>query len=402
MVRHGLSRLRKDSHVKSVLSEVRREFPLKGNESAKYEAEKRRNDRIDSRCNGSIRRAIRRELGETIAARYGERDSNCKGLRAAYLAMAVRRDCDKNATPGEEMLMAARYAGHFVDGETPSDSQLRHIVTTIGYSDYRCTGGVPYWTPEPTKRLGGLVYEADEAEIAALQQQWELKSTAETVRQILEYAKRGMSAAAEPPAAAETDEPTQQETDPMQSDNRIERLESQMQEMMAMMQKVASGQQTAAATEPETQAAPPDATQITPEIDPEEWTRPWDKLHKDELFGSGNHGKPARGKGASEERVIRAIDAMIVWNDRIGVDGDLSKKKWMLNNSAIREVAGVNGNVVKKVLESKIKGERETIGEKVDRHNQAHGLTSDFHNRDNHTGESARDDVFGLIANNRH
>ena len=398
-VRHALHRLRKDGHVSEVLKEVRRKFPLRGSEEKKYEAEKRRNDEIDKRTNKPINRAVKSELGKVITARYGEQENNCKGLRAAYLAMAVRRDCDRNATPGEEMLQAARYAGHFVDGEKPSDSQLRHLVTTIGYSDYRVIADVPHWQAETTKRLGGEIYESDIDQITEWHEVWGMSTTAETVRQIIEYAKRGMVALVKPSETKTEAEPTEQETEPMtqSSDQRIDLLESQMQQMMEVIKTIASGQ-TVPQTEPSSEAiGTTEPTELETETKPEPkpWSRPWDIVHKDELFGLGEFDRPARGTGASDERVFRVIDALIAWNNQIGVDGDISKK-WQIANSTIRDVAGVNGMVVKRVLE-----EYPDWNEKVSQHNAMHGIESDFHNRTHHTGEDVKEQVFDLIAANR-
>ncbi|MDY6941340.1 MAG: protelomerase family protein, partial [Cyanobacteriota bacterium] len=161
-----LKHLRNRTEIKSLLKEVRANNPRDL---------VRQNDEIDRRTNKCINRAVKREFGSVLPTRERETEENCKALRAAYSAIATRRDIP-NGSIGEQMLYAARLLGHFV-GESPSDSDLKHIATTIGYSDYRVNGEVPYPPmPEsiPYKKLPQIrVTPETKEQIARWSELWE-------------------------------------------------------------------------------------------------------------------------------------------------------------------------------------------------------------------------------------
>lgn len=393
----ALNRLRKDEYVKTVISETRKEFPLRGNAQQKREAKVRRNERIDSRTNGSLLRIVRSEFAGIVPPRYEESDRNNKALRAAYLAMAVNRDCDRRATPGEEMLQAARYAGHYVQSEKPeSDSELRNLVTTLGYMDFRLKKDVPFWEPEPRKRPGSEMFVRDEEWFKEMEEKWGV-DFAGAIRQTIEYAKKAMEPLPMPESnetQIETEEKAEMSTE---IENRVSILESQISDLVSMVQSLVSGDRApsvpAGSGDVETESVEAKTETTSPsKSEPKPWSRPWDIVHRDELFGLGEFGKPARGTGAADERVIRSIIALEAFN-REQAD---PKKRWQISNLSIRELAGCNGNVVKRVLK-----ERPGLKERIDLHNEEMEIAGDFHNRESHAGEDIREQAFNHIPFNR-
>ena len=133
-----LGHLRNRTEIKSLLKEVRANNPRDL---------VRQNDEIDRRTNKSINRAVKREFGSVLPTRHGEDEGNCKALRASYSAIATRRDIP-NGSIGEQMLYAAKLLGHFHSEkaleEQPADRDLSRILDTIGYTDFRVNGEVPY------------------------------------------------------------------------------------------------------------------------------------------------------------------------------------------------------------------------------------------------------------------
>jgi len=394
----ALNRLRKDEYVKTVISEVKKEFPLRGNAQQKREAKVRRNERIDSRTNKSLLRIVQSEFASVVPARYEESDRNNKALRAVYLAMAVNRDCDRRATPGEEMLQAARYAGHYVQSEKPeSDSELRNLVTTLGYMDFRLKKDVPFWKPEPRKRMGAMLYESDENRISEWCEKWELDA-ADTVRRLLDLAEKAMEAPPIPQTSETDEHQTEEKTEmPSEIENRVSNLETQISDLVSMVQSLVGGDRApsvpAGSGDVEAESVESEPKTVEPsKSKPKPWSRQWDVVHKDELFGLGVFDKPARGTGAADERVIRSIVAIETFN-REQVDPG---ERWQISNLSIRELAGCNGNVVKRVLK-----ERPGLKERIDRHNEEMEIAGDFHNRENHAGEDIRSQVFGYIPANR-
>ncbi|NJN62534.1 MAG: hypothetical protein HC795_14355, partial [Coleofasciculaceae cyanobacterium RL_1_1] len=131
--RSALNRLRQDPYIKQTLKDAIAKHPRD------IIAQ---NQIIDSRTNRSHNRTIAKHLSELIPQREGDQNITCKNLRAAYLVIATERD-HRNSSIGQKMVYAARLAGHITENEKPSDRDLEHITTTLGYTDYQ-SSQVPY------------------------------------------------------------------------------------------------------------------------------------------------------------------------------------------------------------------------------------------------------------------
>lgn len=139
---------------------------------------------IDNRRGNVLRRIVREYFSDKLAVRYGQENNDCKGLRAAYLCLATERDC-RGAT-GTKLLHAARLAGHFVSA-TPTDRDLRNLITTLGYSDYYVLKPVEY-VPTPVKSTDKNVkaYAEDLARLKELQTRLNLPNQKDVIRYLLE------------------------------------------------------------------------------------------------------------------------------------------------------------------------------------------------------------------------
>jgi hypothetical protein len=148
-----LAWFRKQPETKELISAVSRETADIEKQNTLYE---------NSR--GNIYRRIAREyFGGKLELREGQENNDCKGLRAAYLALATERDCIGSI--GQKMLHAAKLAGHYVTEEKVKDDELRNLITTLGYVDYYCIKPIEF-RAEPVKepRLSSIKGDIDDME----------------------------------------------------------------------------------------------------------------------------------------------------------------------------------------------------------------------------------------------
>jgi hypothetical protein len=176
-----LTKLRREPSTKALLKEVANEFP--SDLAAQNQA-------IDSRRNGSLNRVVRSYFGDKgdktpiLTFRHGEKQDNCKALRAAYGSLATERDCDRSV--GSKMLHYARLLGHFVK-ENPTDKELQAIATSLGYADYFTSKPVPFPTaPQKEKVMQVRVTDEDFETIKQLQKKWELPNQQSVVSRLIE------------------------------------------------------------------------------------------------------------------------------------------------------------------------------------------------------------------------
>ena len=362
-----LGHLRNRTEIKSLLKEVRANNPRDL---------VRQNDEIDRRTNKSINRAVKREFALVLPARDGETGENCKALRAAYSAIATRRDIP-NGSIGEQMLYAARLLGHFV-GESPTDNDLKHIVTTIGYSDYRVNGEVPH-PAMPEKILYDdlpdvRVKPEAKKQIAQWKKLWGCKSEHEVIDRLVAAMNEKLET---PPAPEITTTSEDKEMTPSQADARLDALEAKFDALTQMIRGLAQGQPV----QPQTESISEPTPEPKPEPTKPKPTRDWSQVSNDELFGLGEYQRPVRGTGATDERIARAVQAIIDHNDKFPA-GELTEKKWSLDKYAVRQVSGCNGQAVARWFDAH--------HGLVSDHNHKHGLTDSFHNRDNHRDEDIK------------
>jgi TolA-binding protein len=358
-----LAKLRREPSTKALLKEVTNEFP---NDLAAQ------NRAIDSRRNGSLNRVVRCYFGDKgeavpiLAFRHGEEQDNCKALRAAYGALATERDCQRSV--GSKMLNYARLLGHFVK-EDPTDKELLAVATSIGYADYFTSKPVPFPALPGKEKVHILrVKESDFEAIKELQERWKLSNqqsvvsrlierhekTVELGKQLQEYQSKnnqlvqdnqGMTKQLEQLQARinELEEKVQMSqvqpqvqsqpevgTDMESLEAKIERLIEE--KLNKVLSNLALAQPTPAT---ETKFAAKTPTKQQDAVD-------WEGKSNAELWAS-------KAQGASVEKVLRAFNAICLYNDTIAT-GD--SDRLAVTNQALRELSGVNGLIVGEWLKS--------------------------------------------------
>jgi hypothetical protein len=341
---------------------------------------------IDSHTNQILNRVVRGELKDLIPIREGDKNENCKSLRAAYLAMATERD--HAGSTGQKMLAAAKLAGHVIEAENAHDADLSHIVTTLGYSDYFCSS-VPFPQVSPAAAPATKSVKAAAAAAEQIDQWCELWATDgvklarhEVLDRIIDLARRQL----EQPAAAEVTpaEITTTEAEDMHTeDSRIDRLEALVMQLLTREQPAAATVTPAAEATP-AEVAP--AAEVTPA------TKASTKAEKNAEAAAKFEDMPyselvgVKGHGVSFARCQRVYAAAQKFNEQYP-DPEM---KIAINKSLIRAVDGCNNATATAWLDH-------FAGDIADYH-EAHGITDPaFHNRKHHQGSDFTAEVKALI-----
>ncbi|NER95056.1 MAG: hypothetical protein F6J86_14670 [Symploca sp. SIO1B1] len=371
---------------------------------------------IDRRSNKCLNRVVKAKFEEILPPRNenenredDEADINCTALKSAYLAIATKRDCE--GSPARQMLFASKLAGHFIDVDPNDqnrlkkiDRELQHLVTTLGYMGYHIKGEVPFFQPPkttvPSNKLARTrLLPEDRKQLDEWEELWGMSNQAETMHKVFELARIALS--------QPTTEQKQQETEPMndatikQLEQKFEAYQQQTDEKFnQLLQLLQNPQTTEVATTPEvsnTSEVPTTSEVQAPKSErkqtPKQPSRDWASVSKAELFGEGEYKTPVKGTGATSERVRRAIEAIMTWNDQFPAESN-QERKWSINIRAVRDLAGVNNQAVKGFIE--------THPLLVSDHNIKHGIDNQYHNRC-HKAEGKtstdliRDDVYPLI-----
>jgi len=393
----AFKKFRSNPDVKAVISEAK-------SESAKDVAKENRI--IDKLSNKRLNRIVKSEFAQTLPSRTDigdvsedeEADINNTALKSAYLAMATKRDCE--GSPARQMLFAAKLAGHFIDVNPDDtermkriDKELQHILTTLGYMSYYVKDEVPFFKPpQPTvsyKNLASVrVFPSDKQQLDEWQELWGLTNQADVMTRVFALARQALTAPSQPIEKEEIEPVDTTAVKELKAEFQAyqQQIEQKFDQVFQLLQNQSSQQATEA-------IAPDQPTQIqqpkpVEKPQPKQPSRDWESVSKAELFGEGDH-KPAKGTGATEERIRRAIEAMMVWNDQFPHDQNL-ERKWSINNRAVRDLAGVNGQAVKEYLES----HHQLISD----HNIKHGVTGDYHNRVHKApGKTTKDLIFDEV-----
>jgi hypothetical protein len=387
-------KFRSNPEVKEVLKTAKSEAP--GDTS-------KQNRIVDKLTNKRLNRIVKREFAAILPPRVeaeqqseeDEANINNTALKAAYLAIATKRDCE--GSPARQMLFASKLAGHFIDVDSSDqaamkriDSKLRHLVTTLGYMSYHVKGNVPFFKrQQPTtsyKNLASVrVFPSDKHRLDEWQELWGMTNQADVMSKVFELAHQALTTPSQPIE--------QEVTEPMNT-TAVKELEAKLEvyqqqteqkfnQVLQLLQNQSSQQVTGAiASEQQPQIEQPKQVE---KRKPKQPSRDWESVSKAELFGEGDNN-PAKGAGATEERISRAIKAIMMWNDQFPHDQN-SERKWSINNRAVRDLAGVNGIAVKEYLESH--------SLLISDHNIKHGIANEYHNRCHKApGKTTKDLIF--------
>ncbi|MUH00507.1 hypothetical protein F7734_52860 [Scytonema sp. UIC 10036] len=363
-----LSRLRNEPGTKSLLIEVANEFPK---DLAKQ------NTAIDNRRGQSLRRVVRDYFGDkytenpALELREGDDQNNNKALRAACAALIIERDYPGSI--GSKMLAFGRFLGHIALTEKPSDSNLKNIVTTLGYSDYYVRKPIPYPTApqkEKEKTASVRVTESDFELIKNLQSAWELSTQPAVIARLLKFYKHGTKEILEAKSQCDRlkEELVQANDQIIKLKEEISAMQLQPQSQPEQQPQVASGDLRAMIQEiirEELQGMQVNTTPTPTSIPQIKTTEPaeqaksitnWEDFSDKELWES-------KAKGSAEEKVRRSFLAIASYNDTMAT-GD--NDRLAITNQALRELSGANGMVVGDWIKSH--------ADEVVSHNAKHGM----------------------------
>ncbi|MHC5716818.1 MAG: protelomerase family protein [Nostoc sp.] len=341
-----LEHLRKDASVTELLKLVKSEFP---------DDLAAQNKAIEDRRGNSLRRVVQEYFGgkdteePLLNFREGQEQNDCTALRAACASLVTERDC--RGSVGAKMYFAASFLGHITPGAKISDSDLKHITTTLGYSDYYTTKPVGFPdAPEKEKLSNVRVSSSDleairhlQEELLAPNQQSVISKLIESFNSRLDVAKHLQDAQqklaqseAQVKQLQESNNQLQQEKTAMETTAQQPQmvtlnstdLESWLEKkIIEVVAKVTQGQ-AIAVTAP-AKVAPPKE-----EID-------WQAKTDAEVWGS-------KAPMAALEKIRRSFEAISLYNNTVATgEGD----RLAITNQALRELSGCNGLLVRDWIE---------------------------------------------------
>ncbi|OKH41132.1 hypothetical protein NIES2101_34730 [Calothrix sp. HK-06] len=368
-----LSKLRQDVSCKSLLAEVKKEFP--DDLSAQ-------NRTIENRRGNSLRRVVQEYFGgrddkePLLNFRLDQDQNDCKALRAAYAALVTERDC--KGSVGAKIYFYGLMLGHITPNERLTDKELMKLATTVGYADYYVTKPVSFpqiaakKITKSEKALQVRVTQQDFNHIKELQTKWNLPNQQSVVTQLVKKSdeletlqKQLMDAQAKLQQATEqvnqlqkqleeqvtVNTQAQQQTEPVTKDS----LRAMIVEVLAEMQPQAQSPQPTASASPS-----PTPTSVTRKPKPEV-ERDYENMDSDEL-------KKLRGDAAVDEKIRRAFVAITDYNDA----QPSNDTRWAITNQSLRQISGCNG--------LKVTDWMQRYQTSIDDHNTKYGLGK-YHNK---------------------
>ena len=372
-----LAKLRKEPSTKSLLKEVANEFPT--DVAAQNKA-------IEDKRGNSLRRVVQEYFGgkgdkePLLNFRHGQEQNDCKALRAACACLVTERDC--TGSLGAKMYFAACFLGHITPGEKISDSDLKHITTTLGYSDYYTTKPVDYPdAPEKEKLSNVRVSSSDLEAIRHLLLKLEAPNQQSVINQLIESfnnrvdTARQLQSAQQKLAQSEAIVLQLQENNNQlegqvrqlrENNNQLEQANNQLQQEKAAMETTAQQPQTVTLNVTELDSwlekkiievvsrltqggamptagyAYAPATTATPaKVAPPKEEIDWQAKSDAEVWAS-------KATLAAVEKIRRSYQAIAFYNDTVATgEGD----RLAITNQALRELSGCNGLLVRDWIE---------------------------------------------------
>ncbi len=356
-----LNWLRKEPSTKSLLKEAANEFPT--DVAAQNKA-------IEDKRGNSLRRVVQEYFGgkgdkePLLNFRHGQEQNDCKALRAACACLVTERDC--TGSTGAKLYFAACFLGHITPGEKISDSDLKHITTTLGYSDYYTTKPVGYPDAPSKEKLSNVrVSSSDLEAIRHLQEHLNLVNQQSVINQLIESFNNRLDTAKQLQSAQQ--KVAQLETQVKQLtevNNQLEQANNQLTEankminvtkadvsvtqdnqpivnvddLQGMIQKMvdeAVAKALQGKTTVTTTAIPAKVAPIKEEID-------WQAKTDTEVWAS-------KTASAALEKIRRSYQAICLYNDTVATgDGD----RLAITNQALRDLSGCNGLLVRDWIEA--------------------------------------------------
>lgn len=357
-----LNHLRKEPSTKSLLKEAANEFPT--DVAAQNKA-------IENKRGNSLRRVVQEYFGgkgdktPILNFRNGQEQNDCKALRAACACLVTERDC--TGSTGAKLYFAACFLGHITPGEKISDSDLKHITTTLGYSDYYTTQPVGYPDAPSKEKLSNVrVTSSDLEAIRKIQEDLKAPNQPSVINQLIESFNNRLDTAKQLQSAQQKVAQLEAQVKQLQeTNNQLEIANNQLQEanemintsntdvsiaednqpvidvndLQGMIQKMVDEAVAKAlqgkTTTVTTAATPAKVAPIKEEID-------WQAKTDTEVWGS-------KTASAALEKIRRSYQAICLYNDTVATgDGD----RLAITNQALRDLSGCNGLLVRDWIEA--------------------------------------------------
>ncbi len=380
-----LAYLRKDASIKELLKLVKSTFP--DNLAAQNKA-------IEDKRGNSLRRIVQDYFGgkdtenPVLNFRHGQKQNDCTALRAACACLVTERDC--RGSVGAKMYFAASFLGHVTPGEKISDRDLKHIITTLGYSDYYTTKPVPFPGNLPRdKRCNVRVSSSDLEAIRHLQEQLEVPNQQSVISELIHsYNNRldtatQLESAEQELAQSEAQVKQLQETNNQleaqvkqlqEANNQLEAQVKQLQEtnnqLEAANKQLQQEKDALVSSAPQPQTVTLNVTELdswlekkviemvskltlggalsapatiatTAKVAPPKEEIDWQAKTDAEVWGS-------KTPGAAVEKIRRSYQAICLYNDTVAT-GD--SDRLAITNQALRDLSGCNGLLVRDWIE---------------------------------------------------
>jgi len=352
-----LAYLREDAGIQKLIEDVAIEFP---------KSLTAQNRAIEDRRGNSLRRVVQKYFGgkdtedPVLNFRHGQEQNDCTALRAACACLVTERDCAGSV--GAKMYFAACFLGHVTPGEKLSDSDLKHITTTLGYSDYYTTKPVDFPGNQPRKKVCNVrVSSSDLEAIRYLQDQLEVPNQQLVISELIHSYNNRLDAATElETAQQEIAELSAQVKQLQEINNKLQESHDQLEEenkminatklvkadnsivedsqsvvnldnLHDMIQKMVDEAVEKALQDKTT--TPVTAAKLVPPKEEIDWEAKTDA----EVWGS-------KAPLAALEKIRRSYQAIALYNDTVAT-GD--SDRLAITNQALRELSGCNGLLVR-------------------------------------------------------
>ncbi|MCC5622489.1 protelomerase family protein [Nostoc sp. CHAB 5715] len=357
-----LNHLRKEASTKSLLKEAANEFPT--DVAAQNRA-------IENRRGNSLRRVVQEYFGgkgdkePLLNFRHGQEQNDCKALRAACACLVTERDC--TGSLGSKMYFAGSFLGHITPGEKISDSDLQHLLTTLGYSDYYTTKPVGYPSaPEKEKLSNVRVSSSDLEAIRHLQEQLGASNQQSVINKLIESFNNRLDSAKQLQSAQQKVAQLEAQVKQLQeTNNQLADMNNQLQEENKMINTTKvdvsipqdnqpvidvndlQGMIQKMVDEAVEKALQGKTTTVVNAVTPAKVAPPkeeidWQAKTDTEVWGS-------KTASAALEKIRRSYQAICLYNDTVAT-GD--SDRLAITNQALRDLSGCNGLLVRDWIEA--------------------------------------------------
>ena len=358
----SVKRLRKMPEVAAVIKEIKVEVEslelpkLKeqySGEALEYQVAIKENEYLDNRFGSKQNKLLQTKL-KSLDIRHGKDSVSRSSLRAAYARLAVARDCPSGKN---DLLWASRLLGH-----KDEKSDLRAILTTLGYFDYYLEkdATVPLLdTPKSEITVVFRGYANDVEAVKSFQEKFDITSQADTFRKLWELAQETLQARERKLYTQETEE--------MITEDLLTKIEQLVEEKVsrAIAQLKVSPDLIAIDTSQSVTSLPTvEPKAATSTVEPEKPVeKDWESIPSENLKGKHT-------PGSAEEKIRRAVKAIMEHNDYKATSNN---ERWFLGVRSIQELSGCNYAPIKKYLD-----ERSTM---IFDHNAKYGLSNQHNKR---------------------